>query len=135
MHEPLPLGPPAAQSPAGAQMELAFAPAAAARDDAAETAARLRAHVAAVGSPGQKFIALVDASGIMLVDSGTAELSASREAAVAMDDAPTGNATTGAGSVLVSMFQTDSVALVARRRMNWMLRRTGFVQVLRECAY
>lgn len=48
MHEPLPLGPPAAQSPAGAQMELAFAPAAAARDDAAETAARLRAHVAAV---------------------------------------------------------------------------------------
>ena len=39
-----------------------------------------------------------------------------------MSDAP-GDSTTGTGSALVSTFQTQTVALMATRRINWLLAR------------
>jgi hypothetical protein len=57
-------------------------------------------------------IALIDASGIA-ADSNTIDLRVSQEADIEMLDNPTQDGTTGGGSSMVSMFQSNSVALQA----------------------
>lgn len=76
------------------------------------------------GSQGGLVI-LVNAADVWLADDGGFTLDASREASLQMDDAPTNNASTGTGASLVSMFQTNSIALRAERYVNWQLRRSA----------
>lgn len=78
---------------------------------------------------GSTFI-LAFAPEIFLADDGVVTLSASREAAIQMDDAPTHNSGTPTGASLVSMFQTNSIALRAERFINWAKRRAQAVSYL-----
>lgn len=81
------------------------------------------------GSSGGLVI-LANASDIWLADDGGFTLSASREASLQMDDAPTNNSSTGTGASLVSMFQTNSIALRGERYINWTKRRSAAVAYL-----
>jgi HK97 family phage major capsid protein len=75
-------------------------------------------------------VALVNASDIWVADEGGLEVRASNEASIEMDNAPT-NASAPSGAVveqtLVSMFQTNSVAFLAERTMNWARARASAV--------
>jgi HK97 family phage major capsid protein len=85
-------------------------------------------------------VILVFASEVYLSDDGVVTVDASREASIQMVD--TGSAATNASTdldddypapvptTLVSMYQTDSVALRAHRFVHWSKRRTNAVQVL-----
>lgn len=78
-------------------------------------------------------VALVNASDIYFADEGGIEIKVSDQASLEMDDAPT-NDSAPAGAVtettMVSMWQTNSVAFLAERTVNWALRRTDAVQYL-----
>jgi HK97 family phage major capsid protein/HK97 family phage prohead protease len=80
-------------------------------------------------------IILVNAEDIFLADDGTVTIDASREASLQMDSAPTMNSTTPTGTQVVSMFQTNSVALRAERYINWMKRRAQAVAYLDQVEY
>ncbi len=80
-------------------------------------------------SGGSLFI-LAFASEIWLADDGIVTLSASREASILMDNAPAMNSGTPTAAQLVSMFQTNSIALRAERYTNWAKRRTTAVAYL-----
>lgn len=92
-----------------------------------------------VGSPvageGQMII-LVLAREVMLADDGQVTIDASREAAIEMLDNPT-NTSTGATAAtsMVSMFQTNSVAIKAVRFINWQKRRANVVSYIKDAAY
>lgn len=75
-------------------------------------------------------VVLVNASDIWLADDGQVMLDASRETSLQMDDNPSDNAATAAGTTMVSMFQTNSIALRAERWINWQKRRPNAVVVL-----
>lgn len=79
------------------------------------------------GSGGAPFI-LVDESEIYLADDGSVTLDASDVASIEMDSAPTGDSTVPTGASLVSMWQTNSLALRAERFIWWGVRRSGAVQ-------
>jgi len=77
------------------------------------------------------FVALVNASDIYLADDGGIRIDMSREASLQMDDAPTTqDATSGTGTSLVSLWQTNSVGFLAERTINWAKRRDSAVAVL-----
>lgn len=93
-----------------------------------------------VGSPvageGQMII-LVMAPEVMLADDGQVTIDASREAALEMLDNPT-NQSGAAGPTatsMVSMFQTNSVAIKAVRFINWQKRRANIVAYIKDAAY
>jgi HK97 family phage prohead protease len=71
-------------------------------------------------------VALVNARDIYLGDEGGFSIDVSGEASLQMDDAPTNASVAGAGNdsvtatSLVSMFQTNSIAFLAEREINWM---------------
>lgn len=75
-------------------------------------------------------VILANASDIYLADDGQVAIDASREASLQMDNAPTMNSATGTGVAVVSMFQTNSVAIRAERYINWQKRRAQAVAVL-----
>jgi HK97 family phage major capsid protein/HK97 family phage prohead protease len=75
-------------------------------------------------------VVLVNASDIWLADDGGVRIDVSREASLQMDDAPTNNSATGTGTSLVSMFQTNSIAIRAERFINWKKRRSSAVAYL-----
>lgn len=81
-------------------------------------------------------VVLVFAPEIYFSDDGQATLDVSREASIQMLDNPT-NESGGAtvATTLVSMFQTDSLALRAHRFINWSKRRTEAVAVLEDVAW
>lgn len=80
--------------------------------------------------PAQLLI-LVSAEDIYLADDGNVSVDASREASIEMlDSSLTQDATAGTGASLVSMFQTNSVAIRAEREITWLARRTGAAQYL-----
>jgi len=83
---------------------------------------------------GDKMI-LLNASDIYLADDGQVVIDASREASLEMLAAPTMDATQGAGSNVVSMFQTNSVAIRAERWINWQRRRDAAVAVVSGIDY
>ncbi len=87
------------------------------------------------GSPGGAIIILVNASEIFLADDGQVSVDVSREASLEMSDAPSSNSATGTGAQLVSMFQTNSLAIRAERMVNWARRREESVQYLSGVAY
>jgi HK97 family phage major capsid protein len=90
-------------------------------------------HVAA-DSDGA-FIYLVNASDIWLADDGNVVIDASREASLQMLDDPTNNSATPTPTSMVSMFQTNSVAIRAERWINWKKRRSAAVAVLAGVNY
>lgn len=75
-------------------------------------------------------VILVNASDVWLADDGQVMLDASRETSLQMNDVPTMDASSGTGATMVSMFQTNSVALRAERWINWQKRRSSAVVVL-----
>lgn len=75
-------------------------------------------------------VVLVNASDIYLSDDGQVTVDASREASLQMLDNPTNNSATGTATSMVSMFQTNSVALRAERYINWSRRRASGVAYL-----
>lgn len=80
-------------------------------------------------------IILANAEDIFLADDGTVTIDASREASLQMDSAPTMNSVTPTATQVVSMFQTNSVALRAERYINWQKRRAQAVAWLDEVNY
>jgi HK97 family phage major capsid protein/HK97 family phage prohead protease len=78
---------------------------------------------------GNLVIAL-DQSAVFLADDGQVTLDASREASIEMSDAPAGAAGTGTGASLVSMYQTNSIAVRAERYINWLKARTTAVSFI-----
>ncbi|TCL06903.1 phage major capsid protein [Sodalis ligni] len=80
-------------------------------------------------------LVLVNAPDIYLADDGGVAVDASREASLEMVDNPTQDGTTGTGSQLVSMFQTNSVAIRAERWINWKRRRMAAVAVITGVNY
>jgi hypothetical protein len=70
-------------------------------------------------------VILLDGSSIFLADDGNVTVDASDEASIEMSDDPV----TDAGNVMVSMYQTNQVALRAERFINWARGRTASVVV------
>lgn len=65
-------------------------------------------------------VVCVSAENIALADDGNVTVDASREAAIEMSDAPANEATTPTmSSSMVSMWQTNSIALRAEREISW----------------
>ncbi len=65
-------------------------------------------------------VVLVKPSMIYMADDGAIAIDASTEASLQMDSAPTTqDATSGTGTSLVSMFQTNSIAVRVERVINW----------------
>lgn len=75
-------------------------------------------------------VILANAADIWMADDGQVVIAASTEASLQMEDAPTNDSATGTATTVVSMFQTDSVALRAERFINWQKRRAQAVAVL-----
>ena len=76
------------------------------------------------------YVILVNASDIWLADDGNVVVDASREASLQMLDNPTNHSGTATPTSMVSMFQTNSVAIRAERWINWQKRRTQAVAVI-----
>jgi HK97 family phage major capsid protein/HK97 family phage prohead protease len=81
------------------------------------------------------YVILANASDIFLADDGQVVIDASREASLQMDDAPTNASNPATATTVVSMFQTNSVAIRAERWINWQKRRPQAVQVLSGVAW
>jgi len=77
-------------------------------------------------------VILVNASDVWLADDGSIVIDASREASLEMLDNPTNDSGVPTPTTLVSMFQTNSVALRAERFINWKKRRAQAVQVIED---
>lgn len=97
-------------------------------------------HIAPTGSPATSIIVLMIPQEIYLSDDGQVMVDASREASLQMDDSPTMASTSGSPATptatsVVSMFQTNSVAIRAERYINWARRRDAAVQYLTGVAY
>jgi HK97 family phage major capsid protein/HK97 family phage prohead protease len=75
-------------------------------------------------------VVLVNAADIYLADDGEITIDSSNEASLEMSDAPTGSSITPTATQLVSMYQTNSVAIRAERVINWLRRRTPSVAYL-----
>jgi HK97 family phage prohead protease len=75
-------------------------------------------------------VVLLNASDVFLADDGDVAVDMSREASLEMSDAPASNSTTPTAAQLVSMFQTNSVALRGERTINWVRRRPSAVAYL-----
>jgi HK97 family phage major capsid protein/HK97 family phage prohead protease len=80
-------------------------------------------------------LVLVNAPDIYLADDGGVAVDMSREASLEMQSEPSGDSTTPTPVELVSMFQTNSVAIRAERWINWKRRRTAAVAVISGVNY
>jgi HK97 family phage major capsid protein/HK97 family phage prohead protease len=72
-------------------------------------------------------VVALNARDIALADDGQVSLDSSREASIEMSDAPSGASGTSTGASLVSMYQTNSIAIRAERFINWAKLRTNAV--------
>lgn len=80
-------------------------------------------------------LVLVNAPDIYLADDGGVAVDMSREASLEMESAPTGDSMKPTPVEMVSMFQTNSVAIRAERWINWKRRRTAAVAVITNVNY
>jgi HK97 family phage major capsid protein/HK97 family phage prohead protease len=89
------------------------------------------------GSPDYaNMIVLIAPQEIMLADEGGVSISVSNEASIEMLDNPTNrSAGSSVATSMVSMFQTNTLAIKAVRYINWTLRRTAAAQYIRTAAY
>jgi hypothetical protein len=76
---------------------------------------------------------LLDARGVVLADQLGLIVQAARQTNLEMSDTPTGNAATGTATSMVSLFQTNSVALRVERFINW--ERLGAIAVVEGVNY
>jgi hypothetical protein len=73
-------------------------------------------------------VVCLSAENIALADDGNVSVDASREASIEMVDSSSQDSGSGTGASLVSMFQTNSIAIRAEREINWKkLRSTAVV--------
>lgn len=79
-------------------------------------------------------IVVVDTMGIA-VATGSARIDRAGVGALVMDDGPAMNSATPIGAEVVSMWQTNSIALRAEAEVNWLNQRTGSVAVLTGVDY
>lgn len=77
-------------------------------------------------------VVLLNADDVYLADDGAVSVDSSREASLQMDNAPTNNSGVPTATTLVSMWQTNSIAIRAERLITWRRRRVSGVQVLTE---
>jgi HK97 family phage prohead protease len=75
-------------------------------------------------------VALINAEDVFLADDGGIAVDTSQEASLEMSDAPAHDSSTPTGASLVSMFQTNSVAVRAERIVNWLRARSQSVAYL-----
>ncbi len=89
------------------------------------------------GSPDfDNLLILLQPGEVFLADDGGASVEASDQVSIQMDDAPTNKSTaTATGASLVSMFQTESVAIKGIRHINWTKARSQACQYIRTAAY
>ncbi|KGT86258.1 phage capsid protein [Erwinia typographi] len=80
-------------------------------------------------------LVLVNAPDIYLADDGGVAVDMSREASLEMESEPSGDSITPTPTEMVSMFQTNSVAIRAERWINWKRRRTAAVAVITGVNY
>lgn len=80
-------------------------------------------------------LVLVNAPDVYLADEGGVAVDMSSEASLEMELAPTHDSVTPTGVELVSMWQTNSVAIRAERWINWKRRRTAAVAVISGVNY
>lgn len=97
-------------------------------------------HIASSGSPATSIVVLMIPQEVYLSDDGQVVVDASTEASLQMDDSPTMASTSGSPATptatsVVSMFQTNSIAIRAERYINWARRRDAAVQYLTGVAY
>lgn len=80
---------------------------------------------------------LVNADDVFLADDGQFVIDASREASLQMTDSDTTtqNSVTPTATQVVSMFQTNSIALKAERFINWQKRRATAAQWIEGAEY
>lgn len=76
---------------------------------------------------GNELVIMVNASDIFLADDGSVTVDVSREASITMSSDPVADAATAA---VVSMWQTNELALRAERFVNWAKRRAGAAQYI-----
>jgi HK97 family phage major capsid protein/HK97 family phage prohead protease len=76
------------------------------------------------------YVILVNAKDIYYGDDGGVTVDTSEHASLEMDDAPSHDSVTPTETTLVSMYQTNSVAFRAERRIDWMRRRDSGVQLI-----
>lgn len=88
-----------------------------------------------VGDTSGSPLILLNTNEIFLADDGQVVIDASREASLEMLDNPTNNSASATATSMVSMFQTNSVALRAERFINWQRRRDAAVQYVEGVTY
>jgi HK97 family phage major capsid protein/HK97 family phage prohead protease len=82
----------------------------------------------ASGASYGNMVVCLSAENIALADDGNVSVDASREASIEMVDSSSQDSGSGTGASLVSMFQTNSIAIRAEREINWKkLRSTAVV--------
>lgn len=81
------------------------------------------------------FIALVDQVGVALSDDVQVALDASEESVIEQSDAPINNSVAPTPAQVVSMFQTDSIALRALIFRGWALVRPGLAVYISGVSY
>lgn len=89
------------------------------------------------GSPnyGHMMVFIVP-SEVFLADDGMVDIEMSNQAAIQLLDNPTNSSVGGTtATAMVSMFQTDSVAVKAVRYINWARARSNAVGFIRNAAY
>lgn len=89
------------------------------------------------GSPDfDNMLVLLQPGEVFLADDGGASVEASDQVSLEMDNAP-GNksSATATGASLVSMFQTESIAIKGIRHVNWTKARSQACQFIRSAAY
>ena len=92
-------------------------------------------YVTQIGDTGSSPIVFLNTNEILLADDGTVTIDASNQASLEMSDAPAHNSHTPTGASLVSMWQTNSVALKAERYINWLRARDEAVVWIDAAAY
>jgi HK97 family phage major capsid protein/HK97 family phage prohead protease len=93
-------------------------------------------YAATVGTADSAIVILANAKEIFLSDDGQVTVDVSREASLQMDDAPTmASSPAATPTTVVSMFQTNSIALRAERFINWARMRPQAVAWLDAVGY
>ena len=72
---------------------------------------------------------------LVLLGSGSVEIMSARSASLEMLDDPTNNSATATATTVVSMFQTNSVALKESRAINWAATTDDAVVALSGASY
>lgn len=89
------------------------------------------------GSPDfDNMLILLQPGEVFLADDGVATVEASDQVSLQMDDAPTNKSTaTATATSLISMYQTESIAIKGVRHINWIAARSNICQYIRTAAY